>query len=499
VAPHALLAFDLGAESGRAYLGSLHGHRLEVRELSRFPNTMVNLGGHLHWNIAQLFQEVKNALAACAAEVTPRPASLAVDTWGVDFGLLASDGSLLGLPYAYRDGRTEGAMEELFCRIPRPRVYELTGVQFIRVNTLFQLMAMVRDQSPLLKIASDLLLMPDLFSYLLCGERRTEFTIATTSQLYNPTKRDWEDELFLALGLSPDLMQEIVPPGTVLGLLRGDIARETGISGVPVVATASHDTAAAVAAVPAEGDDWAYVSSGTWSLMGVESPQPIISDQTRDFNFTNEGGVEGTFRVLTNIMGLWLLQRCRAAWAADRQSTYQDLIQAASSAPPFKAVIEPDHADFLNPPDMPAAIQAFCRRTNQPIPETIGELSRCILESLALKYHMVLDQARLIYPRPINRIHVVGGGSRNELLCQFAANATGLPVIAGPAEAAAVGNLLVQALALRHIASLREIRDIVRLSFAVGRYEPQEPQPWHSAYDRFRELHDQVAAQGGSP
>jgi len=357
-------------------------------------------------------------------------------------------------------------------------------------------MAMVRDRSPHLEIASALLLMPDLFSYLLCGETKSEFTIATTSQLYNPRKRAWEDELLLALGLSRDLMQDIVAPGTVLGPLRSDIARETGISNAPVIATASHDTAAAVAAVPAEGDDWAYISSGTWSLMGVESRLPIISDPARDFNFTNEGGVKGTFRVLTNIMGLWLLQQCRRAWARDQEHSYQQLIQAASSAPPFRAIIAPDHPDFLNPPDMPAAIQAFCQRTGQPAPQTPGEFTRTILESLALKYRVVLDQARLICPHPINRIHVVGGGSRNELLCQFTANATGLPVIAGPAEATAVGNLLVQALALGQVASLRHIREIVRLSFPVRQYEPEQPQQWHSACVRFRELHHQLASPG---
>ncbi|UCC69042.1 MAG: rhamnulokinase [Armatimonadota bacterium] len=488
MAQHALLAFDLGAESGRTILGTLDGRQLNIRELSRFPNGMAALLGHLHWDVLQLFQEMKKGLRMCAAEVTAEPESIGVDTWGVDFALLAPDGSLVGLPYGYRDPRTNGAMEEFFRRVPRERVYELTGIQFIQFNSLFQLFAMVRERCPLLPVASDMLFMPDLFNYLLTGARRNEFTVATTSQLYNPVTGDWEEELFAALGISRDIMQEIVPPGTVLGKLEGEICRETGLKEVPVIATASHDTAAAVAAAPAEGEGWAYISSGTWSLMGVETPKPIITDQSREHNFTNEGGVENTFRVLRNIMGLWLLRQCREAWAADRRYRYQELSEMALSAPPFKAVIEPDHPSFLNPPDMPEAIRNLCRKTKQPAPESPAEFVRCILESLALKYRLVLDQLREIHARPIETIHIIGGGARNNVLCQFTADATGVEVVAGPAEATAVGNLLVQALGLGCVGSLAEIRDIVRQSFSVVRYQPTKTPEWQSAYDRFRGL-----------
>jgi len=488
LAQHVLLAFDLGAESGRAVLGTLDGKRLDVRELTRFPNGMVGLLGHLHWNVVQLFQEVKQGLRTCVAEVAAEPESVGLDTWGVDFGLLAPDGSLLGLPYGYRDARTNGVMDEFFQRVPRRRVYELTGIQFIQFNSLFQLFAMVRDRFPLLPLVSDVLFMPDLFNYLLTGVKKNEFTIATTSQLYNPVSRDWEEELFSALGISRAVMQEIVAPGTVIGTLDSEVRRETGIGAIPVIATASHDTAAAVAAAPAEGDGWAYISSGTWSLMGVESPVPIITDESLECNFTNEGGVGNTFRVLKNIMGLWLLRQCREAWASDRLYSYSELSEMALSAPPFKALVGPDDGSFLNPPDMPEAIRSFCRRAGHPAPETPAEFVRCVLESLALKYRLVLDQLRRIYPRPIDTIHIIGGGSRNEVLCQFTANATGVEVLAGPVEATAIGNLLVQALGLGHVSSLAEIRDIVRQSSSVVRYEPERTADWDRAYERFREL-----------
>ncbi len=495
MASHLALAFDLGAASGRTILGRLEGGRLEIEELTRFPNGMVRLGDHLHWNLVQLYEEVKRGLAVCASEVSAEPESVGVDTWGVDFGLLDRQGTLIGLPYGYRDARTDGAMEAFFARLPRERTYELTGIQFMQINTLFQLLSMVRDRSPLLDIAAHLLMMPDLLNYLLTGRRVTEFSIATTSQLYNPRRGGWEPELFAALGLSAEIMQEVVGAGTPIGSLAEHICRETGLAHTQVIATASHDTAAAVAATPAEGEDWAYISSGTWSLMGIESPQPIITEATREGNFTNEGGVEGTFRVLKNIMGLWLLQQCRQAWAGEEAPGYEELIQAASEAEPFGPLVEPDDPCFLNPPDMPEAIAQFCRRTRQPEPETRGQFVRCILESLALKYRLVLDQLRACCGRPIARLHIIGGGAQNELLCQLAADATGLPTLAGPVEATAIGNLLVQALALGRLRSRGEIREIVRASFPVKSYEPRPTPAWERAYQRFREAHDMSAAE----
>lgn len=482
------LAFDIGADSGRAMLGRLENRNLQIKELSRFPNGMVLVLGHWHWNIFRLFEEVKRGMKLCASEEKIQPQSVAFDTWGVDFALLARDGSFLGLPFAYRDQRTEGAMEEFFKKVSRERIYQLTGIQFLQFNSLFQLFSMMRDKSPLLEVASDLLFMPDAFNYFFTGKKKTEFTFATTSQLYNPRKRDWDDELFAALGISKSIMQEIVQPGTVIGSLSKAISQETGMHDMPVVAVASHDTGSAVAAVPAEGEDWAYISSGTWSLMGVETQEPIINGQALELNFTNEGGFGRTFRFLKNIVGFWLLQECRRSWARERLFSYDELTDMAASAPTFKALVEPDWGEFLNPSDMPEAIRRFCQKTKQKIPESPAEFTRCILESLALKYRLTLDQLSQISPRPIRRIHVIGGGAKNCLLNQFTANATGLPIVAGPAEATAIGNIMVQALALGHFSSHAEIRKVISRSFAATRYEPQDTKNWDSAYERFKDI-----------
>jgi rhamnulokinase len=411
-----------------------------------------------------------------------------VDTWGVDFGLLAEDGSVLGLPFAYRDAHTDGAMDAFFEIVPRERVYELTGIQFMQFNSLFQLFAMKRDRSSLLEAARSLLFMPDLFNYLLSGARKTDFTFATTSQLFNPRTRAWEEELFDALDVPSTLMQEIVEPGTRLGELDAGVCRETGIDPVPVIAAASHDTGSAVAAVPAEGDDWAYISSGTWSLMGIEVREPIIDEKVLALNFTNEGGVGRTIRFLKNICGLWLLEQCREAWTDEGAVGYNELLRDAERARRFCALIDPDDGAFLNPSDMPGAIAAFCGRTGQAAPRDRAEYVRAILESLALKYRLTLDQLRSVAPRPVNRIHVIGGGSRNEMLCRFTADATGLPVIAGPAEATAIGNIMVQALAAESVASPQEMRRVIGNSFEPVRYEPRDAAAWDAAYERFRDV-----------
>jgi rhamnulokinase len=491
VSDRSFLAFDIGAGSGRAILGTLQDRTLSIEEVARFPNSMLTVRGHLHWNVFALFEEMKKGLAAGAAASRTGLESAAVDTWGVDFALLAADGSVLGLPFAYRDARTDGAMDAFFEIVPRERVYELTGIQFMQFNTLFQLFAMKRGRSPVLDAAHALLFMPDLFNYLLAGARKTDFTFATTSQLFNPRTRAWEEELFAALDVPIDLMQEIVEPGTPLGTLDEAVARETGAGAVPVIAAASHDTGSAVAAVPAEGDDWAYISSGTWSLMGIEASEPIINSEALALNFTNEGGVGKTIRFLKNICGLWLLEQCREAWAgggADGAAGYAELLAAAEKARPFAALIDPDDGAFLNPTDMPAAIAAFCERTGQAAPKDPAAYVRAILESLALKYRLTLDQLRQVAPRPVNRLHVIGGGSRNEMLCQFTADATGLPVIAGPAEATAIGNIMVQALAAGSVASPQEMRRVIGASFDPVRHEPRDAAAWDAAYDRFRDV-----------
>jgi rhamnulokinase len=482
---HSYLAFDLGAESGRAILGILEDGRLRLEELSRFPNGMVPILGRLHWNVISLFQEMKKGIQVCLQERKENPLSLAVDTWGVDFSLLAEDGSLLSLPYAYRDSRTEGAMEEFFKKVPRRKVYDLTGNQFLPFNSLFQLYALKRDGSPLIQAAKDLLFMPDLFNYLFTGEKKTEFTYATTSQLYNPRRKTWETELFEALDISPEIMQEIIPPGTRISSLQENICQELGIPALPVIAVASHDTGSAVAAVPAADKNWAFISSGTWSCMGVEIQDPIIDKKALELNFTNEGGTGGTFRFLKNIMGLWLLQECRRSWAKDRLYGYDELMAASSSAPVFRVLLDPDWRGFLNPPDMIEAIHLFCQKTGQKPPEEIPSYVRSILESLALKYRYVLDQLRDIEPHPIEKLFIIGGGAKNGLLCQFAANATGIPVLAGPSEATATGNILLQAQTLGYVQSQQQIRHIVRDSIPVQTYMPQKTKDWDLAYERF--------------
>lgn len=481
------IAFDLGAESGRTILGSLKNRQLSIRELTRFPNEMASLAGNLHWDIHRLFQQMKQGLAACAS-MSAKPVSIGVDTWGVDFGLLGSDGSFLELPYSYRDHRTDGMMEEYFKLISRERVYELTGIQFMQLNSLFQLLAAKRRDPILLEKATHLLFMPDIFNYFFTGLTRTEFTFATTSQLYNPRSGAWERELFSALGVPTSIMQEIVPPGTILGRVTNEIAEEASLGEISVVAVASHDTGSAIAVIPAEGDDWLYISSGTWSLMGIETKHPIISREALELNFTNEGGVEGTFRFLKNITGLWLLQQCRKAWSQEQLYSYDELTKLIGQAAPFRSLVDTDDPSFFNPASMPDAIRQYCRETGQPIPRSHAEFVRCILESLALKYRATLDQLRRLSPRPMSRIHVIGGGAQNNLLCQFTANATGLPVIVGPIEATATGNIMVQALASGEVRSLVDMRNIVRASFQPISLEPLEVEAWESAYLRYTKL-----------
>jgi rhamnulokinase len=482
------LAFDLGAESGRTILGRLESGKIVTRELARFSNSPVRVLGHLHWNIYSLFEEVKKGMRACLEKTGLQPEGLAVDTWGVDFGLLAEDGSVLGLPFAYRDSRTDGVMEAVLERIPRERVYQTTGVQFLPFNTLFQLYALVRNNPSALHGASGLLFLPDLFTYLLTGERASEFTIASTSQLLEPRHGAWNKELLAFLGIPAAFMPEVLSPGTVVGKPSPDVSRETGLGDTLVIATASHDTASAIAAVPGSGKDWAYISSGTWSLMGVETAQPVITSEALQSNFTNEGGVSGSIRFLKNITGLWLLQRCRQEWAKTKATTYEELTGLAAQAPPFQSFVDPDWPGFLNPVDMPEAIRQFCSRTRQTVPRSVPQMVRCILESLALKYRFTLGQLRALVAAPIRRIHVIGGGSRNELLCQWTADATGLPVVAGPAEATATGNIMVQALALGYVRSLDEMREIVRNSFPLRSYEPGGAAGWDLAWQRFRDV-----------
>jgi rhamnulokinase len=485
---HSFLAFDLGAGSGRSILGTLQDGRLALKELNRFPNEMIPSGTSLHWDVRALYQGIKEGIAACSSSLAGPPESLAVNTWGVDYAFLDSAGKLIEPLHTYRDQRTDDVMEQFFEIVPRERVYELTGNQFMQFNTLFQLFAALRDEKKtgLIDRARSLLFMPDIFHYFFTGAAKTEFTFATTSQLFNPLKKAWEEELFLALGAPLSWMQEVIEPGSVIGPVQRSVRDETGIDAIPVVAAATHDTGSAVAAVPASGDDWAYISSGTWSLMGIERREPILSAAARDMNFTNEGGVGGTFRFLKNLSGLWLLEQCRKVWTGEHGTGYDLLFGEAAAAPPFRSFVDGDDPAFLNPPDMTVAIGDYCTRTGQPRPATPGAFTRCVLESLALKYRYTLEQLRRIDAQPINRIHIIGGGAQNDLLCRYTANATGLPVLAGPVEATSIGNIMVQALALGHVKSHAAMRDLIGRSFDPRIYEPAAVAEWDDAFEGYR-------------
>jgi len=490
--PMNYIAIDLGAESGRATLGEFDGERLHLVEVHRFPNSPVRLPDGLHWDVLRLLSEIKDSIGLVARKQGKQLASIGLDTWGVDFGLLDWHGCLLSNPYHYRDNRTDGMMEEAFRRLPREQIFELTGIQFMPINSLYQLLAMVVSQSPLLDVAETFLTIPDLFNYWLSGEKVCEFSNATTTQCYDTRLNAWSEPLLSAMSLPRHIFPPIIAPGTILGSLLPAIAEETGANAVPVIAPACHDTGSAVAAVPAAGQSFAWISSGTWSVMGSESPEPIINPSSLKFNFTNEGGVNGTFRFSKNIAGLWLMQECRRTWAAQgEEHSYDDLTQWAAKAAPFVSLIDPDYSEFAKPGDMPARIQAYCQRTNQQVPESKGALVRCVLESLALKYRFVLERLESMVGGRLEPLHIVGGGTKNRLLNQFTADATARQVITGPVEATAVGNTLMQAIALKHINSLAEGRQVVAHSFELETYEPCDRQLWDDAYQRFVRLLEQ--------
>ena len=482
------LAFDLGAESGRAMLGRLEQGRLELEELHRFLNQPVRLPDGLYWDSLRLFHEIREGLRIAGRERKLHLDGIGVDTWGVDFGLVDKIGRLVDNPRHYRDSRNNGMMEAAFRFIPRERVFELTGVQFMQLNSLYQLYAVKLSGAPSLQIAERLLFMPDLLNYWLCGIQRNELTIASTSQFYNPAERDWAMPVFDALQLPTHLLGQIVPPGTLLAPLLDEISETCGLAEVPVFTTASHDTAAAVAAVPATGEkSWCYISSGTWSLMGVELDQPLINEESLRANFTNEVGADGKIRFLKNIAGLWLVQECRRAWALEtREYSYTQLTGMAAQAPAFTAVLNPDA--FLEPGHMPERIAGYCRESGQDAPEQPGAMVRAILESLALRYRQVLEGLESMLRREIEVIHIVGGGAKNTLLNQFVADATGKTVVAGPTEATAAGNVLVQAMGSGHISGLDELRAVIRASFPLETYAPGDRTAWDQAYERYLRL-----------
>ena len=487
---HHFLAFDFGVENGRAVLGTLADNDvLEIQEIHRFPTGQIPLQKHYYWNILRFYEEIIHSLKISVFDKNIIPQSIGVSTWGVDFGLIGKDGSILRMPYSYRDSMTETSMPAFLERMGRNEIYERTGIAFHKFNTLYQLYAMVMANDPLLTIADKILFLPDLINYLLTGEARSEFTFSTTSQLYNPIKMNWDEDIIRKLGIRYEMLPEIVPPGTVIGLLNNNISRSIDVEGIKVIAVTSHDTAAAIASVPAEGEDWVYICSGTWSLMGVENKAVEIDQRSMLFNFTNEGGAEGTFRFLKNIIGLWIIQECRRSWMKrEGYLKYDDIEEQARLASPFSALIDPDYAGFYNPLDMPAAIDTFCRQTGQTSPQGVGAIVRMVLESLALKYRMVLDQLEIISGKRYKVIHIIGGGSQNKLLCQFTANATGRKVIAGPLEATGAGNLLIQAISLGYLDDLVHARKVVRNSFTMKTYEPEVTGEWENAFRRFEKI-----------
>lgn len=489
---NSFLAVDLGAESGRVIAGFFDGRKVRLEELHRFGNGPVHVADTMRWDVLRLWSEIQAGLGKAGARCGSAIHSVGVDTWGVDYVLLSKTGEMLGQPYHYRDARTRGVMEQTFARVPKAEIFAQTGLQFMEISTLYQLVAMQQTNEAVMKLADKFLMMPDFFHWLLSGSRVVEFTNATTTQCFHPTQHAWSTDLLRKLDIPITMFPEVVTPGTKLGKLRDDVARRAGLPRLDVITPATHDTAAAVAAVPTEltgTAKWAYISSGTWSLMGLELPKAVLSPKALSYNVTNEGGIDGTYRLLKNIMGLWLVQECRKSFERNGRSyDYATLAQIAQDAPPFRAFVDPDARDFLSPEDMPSAIRDFCRKTNQEVPDTEGGLVRCALESLALKYRFVLSRLEELSGEKTEVIYIVGGGTQNELLNQFTANATGRPVITGPVEATALGNVLVQARTAGEIGSLKEIRDVVRASSTMKRYEPQQPSAWQDAYGRFTEL-----------
>lgn len=478
------LAFDFGAESGRAILGTLRDGVLTLQEKHRFANPMGKMQDRLQWDLLGQWEQIKQGLRSVQGQTLD---GIGVDTWGVDFGLLDSSGNILSNPTMYRDPCTQGMIEEV-ASIVGDQLYPTTGIQTMVFNTLYQLRSLVKRQSPILSMAHKMLFMPDLFNYLLTGVAKGEFSIVSTSQMYDPNKRNWATSVLEKLDIPTHLLPEIIPTGTVLGSLLHSVAVECGIASAPVIATAGHDTASAVVSVPAATESWCYISSGTWSLMGVERDKPLINPQTQAYNYTNEGGFGGSIRFLKNIMGMWLIQECRRDFIKQgREQSYAELAKQAEECPAYHTLIDPDDAPFASPGDMPAKIDAFCARTGQAKPTSDGAYVRACVDSLALKYRQTLEGLEKLVGKTIDTIHIVGGGTQNKLLNQLTADVCKKPVVTGPIEATAIGNILVQAIATGAIKDLAQARQIVRNSFPVDRYQPRDVQV-DPIYQRFLAL-----------
>jgi len=485
------LAVDIGAESGRTMVGTLDEDRLSLIETHRFSNGAVRLPDGLHWDVLRLWSEIKAGIGISSAKFNKNLDSIGLDTWGVDFALLDKHGALLSNPFHYRDERTDGMLDEAFKRMPRSEIFSNTGIQFMQINTLYQLLAMSLQKSPLFDIAKTFVTIPDLFNYWLSGEITNEFTNSTTTQCLDPRKRDWATPVLEAMHIPANLFGPITDSGTPIGTLLPRVGEETSASGVQIVVPACHDTGSAVVAVPAlaGNQDFAWISSGTWSIMGAEVQEPCVNDKALEYNFTNEGGVYGSWRLSKNIMGLWLIQECKRTWAhLGDDLSYDEITRLASEANPFLAVIDPDDQKFLHPGDMPERIQKYCVDTNQTVPQTKGEILRVALEGIALKYRWVLERLEELTGKRFDPIHIIGGGTKNRLLNQLTADATCRIVITGPVEATAIGNVLMQAIGLKHLSSLADARGVVRKSFTPEVYEPKQPADWDEAYSRLQKV-----------
>jgi rhamnulokinase/L-fuculokinase len=485
-----MLAVDLGASSGRGIIGGFDGKKLSLRENHRFSNDPVMAGGSFMWDILRILFEVKNSVRKCALSDDKDIKTIGIDTWGVDFGLLDKTGRLIENPYNYRDARTDNINAEAYKRIPREKLYNITGLQYLQFNTIFQLLALSMRRPHILDCAETLLMIPDLLNYFLTGEKKTEYTIASTTNLLDARTRTWAKELFAPMGIPEKLFTEIAQPGNILGGLSRDISDDVGNNiKAKVVNVAAHDTGSAIAAVPAKTEDFVYISSGTWSLMGTESKEPIINEKSALYDFTNEGGANNTIRALRNVMGLWLSQESRRQWEREGdKNTFDELAAMTERAAPCRSLINVDLPEFLAPGNIPERIRDFCRKSGQHVPETKGEVIRCIFDSLALKYRRTLRQINELKGFDAPHIYIVGGGVKETLLCQFTADACGIPVYAGPAEATAAGNIAVQMMSLGEISGLGEARGIIADSFEIACYEPENTGMWDDAYAKYEEL-----------
>lgn len=481
-------AVDLGATSGRTIIGTLEGSKFNLEELTRFNNNLIETGGHFYWDIYALYNEIINGLKIVHQRNIPIK-SIGIDTWGCDFVYIGKDGAILRNPLAYRDPHTFGVMEKYFDQeISKEQVYDKTGIQFMNFNSLFQLYAMRQAGNTALENAEKILFIPDALSYMLTGNAVCEYTVASTSQILNPNTKDLDEDLIKSLGLKREQFGPMINPGEQIGVLTEEIQKMTGLGAIPVIAVAGHDTASAVAAVPAKDEKFAYLSSGTWSLMGIESKEPIINENSFDKNFTNEGGIEGTTRFLKNICGMWIYERCRKEWPEVSGMGHQQILSEAMQAEPFKSLINPDDKIFANPNSMVEAIQTYCKEHNEPIPVGYAAITRCIFESLALRYRQIFSWLKEFADFDINTLHIIGGGSLNQYLNQFTANSLGVKVLAGPQEGTAIGNIMLQAKAAGDVKDIWEMRRFIAFSLELKEFMPQDQEVWDQAYHKYLEI-----------